>query len=182
MSEMVSEVLVWMDLEMTGLNPKKDKILEIAVLVTDKNLNILGSGLEMAIYQPEDVLQTMDDWCTKTHGESGLIARVKASAWTEKSAEEEILKFLKLNVPARTAPLCGNSIWQDRRFLCEYLPALESFLHYRCIDVSTVKELARRWQPGLVESFQKKSAHTALSDIEESIGELKFYREKGFIG
>jgi oligoribonuclease len=174
--------LVWMDLEMTGLDPKKDRILEIAVLVTDASLNILGPGLEMAIHQPDLVLENMNDWCKKTHGESGLVTRVKASSWTEKTAEQEIIKFLKQYVSPKSVPLCGNSIWQDRRFLCEYMSDLDNFLHYRCVDVSTLKELARRWRPELLDNFKKKSAHTALSDIEESIAELKFYRDQGFVG
>ena len=182
MAELLTEALVWMDLEMTGLSHKRDKILEIAVLVTDKNLNIIDKGVEMAIHQAEDVLKRMDSWCQKNHQESGLLERVKMSPWTVRSAESEILTYLKTKVSFKTVPLCGNSIWQDRRFLGEYMPELENFLHYRCVDVSSIKELAQRWQPGLVESFQKKSAHTALSDIEESIQELKFYREKGFIG
>jgi oligoribonuclease len=182
MIELSLEPLVWMDLEMTGLDPKKDRILEVAVLITDKYLNVIGQGLEMVIHQSDSVLQSMGEWCQKTHGESGLIDRVRKSTWTEKTAEAAILEFLKENVPERTAPLCGNSIWQDRRFLCEYFPLVDQFLHYRCVDVSTVKELAKRWAPGLVESFQKKSAHTALSDIQESIEELAFYRHQGFVG
>jgi oligoribonuclease len=182
MMELSSEALVWMDLEMTGLDPKKDRILEVAVLVTDPHLKVMGSGLEIVIYQSEETLQAMGEWCQKTHGESGLTDRVRKSTWTEKTAEVAILEFLKGKVPEKTAPLCGNSIWQDRRFLCEYFPSIDQFLHYRCLDVSTIKELAKRWSPGLVESFHKKSAHTALSDIEESIQELAFYREKGFIG
>jgi oligoribonuclease len=177
-----AKFLVWMDLEMTGLDPKKDRILEIAVFVTDQHLNILSPGLEMAIHQSELVLENMNDWCKKTHGESGLVTRVKESSWTEKAAEQEIIKFLKEFVSPKTVPLCGNSIWQDRRFLCEYMPDLDNFLHYRCVDVSTLKELARRWKPELIENFKKKSTHTALSDIEESIGELKFYRDQGFVG
>ena len=180
--------LVWVDLEMTGLDPRVDRILEVAVVVTDADLNLLSTlsrganGLEMAIFQENIILENMNDWCKKTHGESGLVNRVKASSWTENMAEKEIVQFLSEFVSPKTAPLCGNSIWQDRRFICEYMPELDNFLHYRCVDVSTIKELARRWKPELFMQFQKKSAHTALSDIQESIGELKFYRENGFVG
>ncbi len=182
MMELSSEALVWVDLEMSGLDPKKDKILEIALLLTDKELNLLGPGLSMVIHQSDEILKNMQAWCQKTHTDSGLVERVRQSSWTEASAAAEILKFLQTQLTPHTSPLCGNSIWQDRRFICEYLPGLDQFLHYRCVDVSTIKELARRWRPGLAESFQKKSTHTATSDIEESIAELKFYREQGFIG
>ena len=183
-----THALVWVDLEMTGLDPKVDKILEIAVIVTDANLNILTSpssgraGLEMAIFQEDVVLRNMNDWCKKTHAESGLIEKVRQSSWTEASAEQAIIQFLSEFISPKSAPLCGNSIWQDRRFLCEYMTALDNFLHYRCVDVSTIKELARRWNPELLTQFQKKSTHTALSDIEESIAELRFYWDKGFVG
>jgi oligoribonuclease len=169
--------LIWVDMEMTGLNPDKDKIIEVAVVVTDPQLTILAKGPVLAIHQSDEVLDGMDAWNTGTHGRSGLTDRVKASSITELQAEKELLSFLKAYVPAGKSPMCGNSICQDRRFMARSMPALEAFFHYRNVDVSTLKELCRRWQPALVSGFKKQQKHTALADILESIEELKYYRE-----
>lgn len=179
---MSSTPLVWLDCEMTGLNPDHDYIIEIATVITDSDLNILHEGPSLAIHQPEAVLSQMDEWNTTHHTASGLVERVKASRVTTAAAEEATLKFLSQFVAPKTIPLCGNSIWQDRRFLCRHMPKLEAFFHYRNIDVSTIKELARRWAPQLVESLNKESKHLALDDIKESIEELRFYRQQGFVG
>lgn len=169
--------LVWMDLEMTGLNPERERILEIAVIVTNADLSICVEGPVIVVHQSDEVLNGMDAWNKGTHGRSGLIDKVKASTVTEQEAEKEIIKFLKKYVPAHTSPLCGNSIGQDRRFLVKYMPKLEGFMHYRNVDVSSLKELARRWKPEVFASFKSQQAHTALADIRESINELKHYRE-----
>ncbi len=168
--------LVWIDLEMTGLDPMNHVILEIATIVTDNQLNIVAEGPNLAIHQPESQLQLMDAWCTKTHTESGLVARVRASHLDMAAAEQQTLEFLKPYIQPNTSPLCGNSIWKDRHFLCHHMPSLERFLHYRTIDVSTVKELARRWAPKLYQKVEKEGAHLALQDIRESIAELKYYQ------
>lgn len=168
-----------MDMEMTGLDPMKDQILEIAVLVTDGNLEILAEGPNLAVNQPEDVLAGMDEWNQTHHGSSGLLARVRASTVTLASAEAEVLAFCAQHCAPKASPLCGNSVWQDRRFLDRHMPALNSFFHYRIIDVSTVKELARRWYPALP-PFKKSEAHLALADIRESVGELKYLRANCF--
>ncbi|MFL0796232.1 MAG: oligoribonuclease [Cellvibrionaceae bacterium] len=169
--------LIWIDLEMTGLDPENDRIIEIATIVTDAQLNILAEGPVMAVKQSEALLGGMDEWCTKTHGESGLTQRVKDSAISEADAEQATIEFLQKYVPEGKSPLCGNSVWQDRRFLARYMPKLESYCHYRLIDVSTVKELARRWKPEAMDGFEKKGAHLALDDIRESIEEMKHYRK-----
>lgn len=169
--------LVWIDLEMTGLNPERDKIIEIATIMTDSQLNILAQGPVMAIYQTDQVLSTMDAWNTSTHTSTGLIERVMQSEYDLKMAEKETLDFIKQYVPANAAPLCGNSIGQDRRFLYPYMPTLSKYLHYRNIDVSSLKELAVRWKPEAVSSFQKRATHRALDDIKDSINELKHYRK-----
>lgn len=171
-----SENLIWIDLEMTGLAVERDKIIEIATIVTDAQLNIQAEGPVFAIHQPEEILQQMDDWNVKHHHTSGLVSRVKASSITEAKAEAETLAFLQQYVPAGQSPMCGNSVWQDRRFLSRYMPALEQYFHYRLIDVSTLKELARRWVPRIYGGFQKESQHLAQADIRESIEELKYYR------
>ena len=172
--------LVWLDLEMTGLNPDSDRIIELACLVTDSNLNVIAEGPEPVVFQPESVLQGMDDWNTRHHNDSGLIEKVRSSNESESTVETQVLDFLKQHTEKRQAPLCGNSIWQDRRFLARYMPTLESWLHYRIIDVSSIKELVRRWYPSLP-AFDKQKTHTAMSDIRESIGELKYYQSRVFM-
>jgi oligoribonuclease len=169
--------LVWIDLEMTGLLPDKDRIIEIAVVVTDAQLGVCVEGPVFAIHQSEATLAAMDAWNRGTHGKSGLVERVKASTVDEASAEAQLIEWLKQYVPSGKSPMCGNSICQDRRFLANYMPALESFFHYRNLDVSTLKELARRWKPAVLDGFKKAQAHTALADIHESIDELVYYRE-----
>lgn len=172
-----SNNLIWIDLEMTGLDPEKDLIIEIATVVTDQNLNILAQGPVLAVHQSDEALAGMDEWNQTHHGQSGLIARVKASTVTAAQAEQETIAFLKQWVPAGESPMCGNSIGQDRRFLCRYMPELEKFFHYRNIDVTTLKELAARWAPEVRKGFKKSANHIALDDIHESIGELQYYRE-----
>jgi oligoribonuclease len=168
--------LIWLDLEMTGLNPDADVILEIATVITDSQLNVLAEGPVIAVHQSDAVLAAMDDWNQQHHGQSGLIERVKASALDAAAAEQQTLAFLQQWLPEKTSPMCGNSIGQDRRFLWRYMPTLEAFFHYRNIDVSTVKELAARWAPQLKDGFVKQGQHQALADIHESIGELHYYR------
>lgn len=168
--------LIWIDLEMTGLNPDVDHIIEIATIVTDSQLNILAEGPMLAVHQPESVLALMDDWNQRTHGESGLIKRVRESTVSAADAEQQTLEFLANWVDARQSPICGNSICQDRRFLFRWMPKLENYFHYRNLDVSTLKELASRWSPEVLKSFSKKGKHLALDDIRESIDELKHYR------
>jgi len=172
-----SQNLIWLDLEMTGLDPQNDVIIEIATVVTDKNLHVLAEGPVIAIHQSEADLARMDDWNQRQHGGSGLIQRVRASKVTNAAAEQQTLEFLAAWVPSRTSPMCGNSICQDRRFLARLMPRLEAFFHYRNLDVSTLKELAARWAPGLKDGFKKSNSHLALDDILESIAELRFYRE-----
>ncbi|WP_317178403.1 oligoribonuclease [Pectobacterium sp. HCp5_1] len=169
--------LIWIDLEMTGLNPDHDRIIEIATLVTDANLNVLAEGPVMAVHQSDSQLALMDDWNMRTHGASGLTDRVKASTMDERAAELETLAFLQKWVPAGKSPICGNSIGQDRRFLFRYMPELEAYFHYRYLDVSTLKELARRWKPEILTGFKKQGTHQAMDDIRESLAELAYYRE-----
>ncbi|MCZ4062391.1 oligoribonuclease [Oxalobacter formigenes] len=169
--------LIWVDLEMTGLDPETDRIIEVAVVVTDANLNVLAEGPVYAIHQSDAVLNGMDAWNKGTHGRSGLIDRVKASNITEAMAEDALIDFLIDYVPRGKSPMCGNTICQDRRFMAKTMPRLEAFFHYRNLDVSTLKELARRWKPELIDGFKKQQKHTALADIMESIDELKYYRE-----
>ena len=173
--------MVWMDLEMTGLDPEQDVIIEIATIVTNADLDVVAEGPVFAISQPEARLAAMDDWNQSHHGASGLIDRVRASSVSTKEAEAATLAFVAAHVGERVAPLCGNTIWQDRRFLTRYMPQLEQYLHYRVIDVSTIKELAARWHPSLIAGFSKKAEHTALADVRESIEELRFYRERFFV-
>jgi oligoribonuclease len=169
--------LIWLDLEMTGLKPDHDRIIEIAVVVTDPQLAVRVEGPVFAIHQSDDMLNGMDNWNKGTHGKSGLIDRVKASTVTEDEAAKAVIAFLKQYVPNNKSPMCGNSICQDRRFLARYMPTLEAYFHYRNVDVSTLKELARRWKPGLMEGFKKAQKHTALADIHESIDEMAYYRQ-----
>ena len=169
--------LVWVDMEMSGLNPDSDRVLEVALVVTDKDLNLVEEGPVVVVHQPDAVLDGMDSWNKGTHGKSGLIDKVKASTLAEAEAELQLLAFMARHVPKRVSPMCGNSICQDRRFLARYMPALEAYFHYRNLDVSTLKELAARWRPELKDGFKKANSHTALADIRESIEELKYYRE-----
>jgi len=169
--------LVWVDLEMTGLEPDTDRIIEVAVVVTDMHLNTIAEGPVFAIHQSDETLDKMDAWNKGTHGRSGLIDRVRASTVSEEQAEAALIAFLKQFVPAGKSPMCGNTICQDRRFMVRTMPKLESFFHYRNLDVSTLKELCRRWRPELVSGFKKHQKHTALADIIESVEELKYYRE-----
>ncbi|MGB9990651.1 oligoribonuclease [Pseudoduganella rhizocola] len=169
--------LVWVDMEMTGLEPDTDRIIEVAMVVTDMHLNVLAEGPVLAIHQSDATLDAMDAWNKGTHGRSGLIDRVKASTITEEQAEAELIAFMKQWVPNGKSPMCGNTIGQDRRFMVRYMPKLEAFFHYRNVDVSTLKELGKRWNPAMVAGFKKQQKHTALADIIESIEELKYYRE-----
>ncbi len=168
--------LIWIDLEMTGLDPDRDRIIEIATIVTDPHLEIIAEGPVMAIHQSDEVLDAMDEWNTRQHGNSGLVERVRASTVDEAEAAARTLEFLRRHVPAGASPMCGNSICQDRRFLYRHMPDLEAFFHYRNLDVSTLKELARRWAPQVVSSFKKSATHLALDDIRESIEEMRHYR------
>jgi oligoribonuclease len=168
--------LIWIDMEMTGLQPDSDRIIEIATLVTDAQLNVIATGPVLVVHQPNEVLDAMDSWNKSTHAKTGLIERVRASALTEPQVEREALDFVAAHVPANSSPMCGNSICQDRRFLARWMPRLEAHFHYRNLDVSTLKELVRRWKPEL-KAFSKEGKHEALADILESIEELKFYRK-----
>lgn len=169
--------LIWIDLEMTGLDPEQDRIIEIATLVTDADLNILAEGPVFAVHQSDAQLALMDEWNVNTHTNSGLVERVKASQYDDRAAEQATIEFLKKWVPENSSPICGNSIGQDRRFLFKYMPELEAYFHYRYLDVSTLKELARRWKPGILPGFKKQGTHQALDDIRESVAELAYYRE-----
>ncbi len=172
--------LVWIDLEMTGLDPLENVIIEMATLVTDSDLKLIAEGPVLAIHQPESELAKMDEWNVTHHIGSGLVERVRASRVDTAEAERQTLEFLRQHVPEGAAPLCGNSVHQDRRFLTRYMPTLEAYLHYRIVDVSTVKELARRWAPAVADGFSKREAHLALDDIRESVAELQYYRERLF--
>lgn len=172
--------LIWIDLEMTGLNTFADEIIEIATVVTDAQLNVVAEGPALAIHQPDSVLDAMDEWNTRQHGQSGLTARVRASSLNAGDAERQTLEFLALHVAPGSSPMCGNSICQDRRFLARLMPELEAFFHYRNLDVSTLKELARRWAPAVASGFRKEASHLAMDDIRDSINELQYYREQLF--
>ncbi|MEA3253022.1 MAG: oligoribonuclease [Pseudomonadota bacterium] len=171
-----NDLLVWIDLEMTGLDPDKERIIEVATLITDGELNPVAEGPVLAVKQSDDLLGAMDEWNTKTHGESGLTARVKASSVDTAEAERRTLEFLKQYVAPNSSPVCGNSVHQDRRFLERQMPELLAFFHYRNLDVSTLKELARRWNPAALKGFEKRNTHQALDDIRESVDELRHYR------
>ena len=172
-----TDTLVWMDLEMTGLDPEDNVIIEIATIITDDELNIIAEGPVIAVHQPDFELDKMDEWNVRTHGESGLVERVKASKVSMAAAEKQTLEFIAQHVKKGHSPLCGNSIHQDRRFLVKQMPLLEEYVHYRNIDVSTLKELAKRWKPEILPGFKKAESHKALDDILESIAEVKYYRE-----
>lgn len=169
--------LAWLDMEMTGLNPDTDRIIEVAMIITDSDLNILAQSEVLVIHQPDSIIDHMDKWNTTTHTRTGLVDRVKASTLTEAEAEEKLLAFISEWIPEKASPMCGNSIHQDRRFMVRYMPRLEAYFHYRNLDVSTLKELARRWNPAIVKGISKKGAHQALDDIKESIEEMAYYRE-----
>jgi oligoribonuclease len=172
----VTANLVWMDLEMTGLDPERERIIEIATIVTNDRLEVIAEGPVLAVRQPESLLAAMDDWNQRQHSGSGLLDRVRREGVGEREAEARTLAFLERHVEKKRSPLCGNTIWQDRRFLARYMPTLEDYLHYRMVDVSTLKELAARWRPELAAGFSKTNAHTALADVRESIEELRYYR------
>ncbi len=172
--------LVWIDLEMTGLDTTKDEIIEIATIVTDAQLNLVAEGPVLAIHQPDDILDAMDEWNTRQHGKSGLTGRVRESQLSVQEAERITMEFLTEHVDANASPMCGNSICQDRRFMARLMPRLEEFFHYRNLDVSTLKELGRRWAPEVTAGFKKESSHLAMDDIRDSIRELQYYREHLF--
>ncbi|MBS0288764.1 MAG: oligoribonuclease [Proteobacteria bacterium] len=172
--------LIWIDLEMTGLDPQKDAILEIATIITDSRLNVIAEGPNLAIYQTDEILNRMDEWNTKQHGKSGLVARVKASTVSYQEAEKQTLAFVQQYLAPKTSPMCGNTVCQDRRFLYRLMPTLEAFFHYRHLDVSTVKELARMWSPDVYKGLKKTGNHLALDDIKESIEELQYFRDHFF--
>lgn len=169
--------LIWIDMEMSGLYPEDNRILEVAIVVTDAQLETVAEAPVLVVHQPDEVLDGMDAWNKATHGKSGLVDRVKASPLDEAEVETRMIAFLKQHVPAKASPMCGNSICQDRRFLARHMPQLEAYFHYRNLDVSTLKELAKRWKPDLPAGFAKANKHEALADIHESIGEMKYYRE-----
>ena len=172
--------LCWLDMEMTGLNPDRDKIIEIAMIITDSNLNVLAQSEVYAIHQSDEILNNMDKWNTDTHTRTGLVERVKSSTYTETQVETELLQFMQTWLPEKATPMCGNTIHQDRRFMVRHMPKLENYFHYRNLDVSTIKELARRWSPAVYKGVVKKGSHKALDDIVESIEELKHYRDTFF--
>jgi oligoribonuclease len=169
--------LIWLDMEMTGLVPETDRVIEIAMVITDNDLNTVAEAPTLVVHQPDIILDAMDNWNKSTHGKSGLIDRIKLSTLDEAQVEEQCLAFLKEHVPVRTSPMCGNSICQDRRFMARWMPKLEEYFHYRNLDVSTLKELAKRWKPEVAQGIKKHGKHEALADIYESIEEMKHYRD-----
>ncbi|MGQ5524866.1 oligoribonuclease [Chitinimonas sp. PSY-7] len=169
--------LIWLDMEMTGLNPDTDKIIELAVVITDSELNTIAEGPVLVVHQPDSILDGMDDWNKNTHGKSGLTDKVKASTQNEAAVAAQMLAFLELHVPKGASPMCGNTIHQDRRFMARWMPELETWFHYRNLDVSTIKELCKRWKPEVAKGLKKTGRHEALADVYESIDELKYYRE-----
>ena len=169
--------LAWLDMEMTGLNPEHDRIIEVAMIITDSDLNVLAQSEVFVIHQPDNIIDHMDAWNTATHNRTGLVTKVKSSTLTEAQAEEKLLDFISAWIPEKSSPMCGNSIHQDRRFMVRYMPRLEAYFHYRNLDVSTLKELAKRWNPAIAKGVTKKGAHQALDDIKESIEEMAYYRE-----
>lgn len=169
--------LCWLDMEMTGLNPDQDKIIEIAMIITDSDLNVLAQSPVYAIHQSDEVLGAMSDWCVQTHTRTGLVQRVRESIYTEAQVEQALLDFMQIWLPEGASPMCGNTIHQDRRFMVRYMPRLEAYFHYRNLDVSTLKELARRWNYAVYKGVEKKGSHQALEDILESIEEMRYYRE-----
>lgn len=177
MNQQNNDNLIWIDLEMTGLDPLNDRIIEIATIVTDKDLKILDEGPSIVVHQNDEYLDGMDDWCTTQHGQSGLTQRVRNSSVSEATAEAVTIAFLQKYVAPGRSPMCGNTICQDRRFLARWMPELEEYFHYRNLDVSTLKELARRWSPEVAQGFNKESSHLAMDDIRDSINELKYYRK-----
>ena len=177
MTEKSDNNLIWIDMEMSGLNVEEDKILEVAVIVTDPDLKVIAEGPVLVVHQEDNILDKMDAWNTSTHNKTGLVDKVKKSKLNESMVENQVIDFLKKYVNKNTSPMCGNSICQDRRFMAKHMPNLENFFHYRNLDVSVFKELAKRWKPELIEGFKKAGKHEALADIVESIEELKYYRE-----
>lgn len=174
------QTLIWIDMEMTGLEPEQDRIIEVATLITDSDLNVLAEGPVLAVHQNDDVLEGMDEWNQRTHGESGLVERVRKSQLNEADVEAQTIAFLQRYAERGSSPMCGNSVHQDRRFMVKYMPSLADFFHYRNLDVSTVKELAKRWRPDVASSYKKQSTHQAMDDIRDSVNELKHYREHFF--
>ncbi|MCF7521783.1 oligoribonuclease [Neisseria sp. ZJ106] len=170
--------LCWLDMEMTGLNPETDRIIEVAMIITDSELNVLAQSEVFAVHQSDEVLDAMDEWCTATHGRSGLTQRVRESAYSEAEVEQKLLDFMAQWIPEKATPMCGNTIHQDRRFMVKYMPRLEAYFHYRNLDVSTLKELAKRWNPEVAKGVVKRGKHLALDDILESIEEMRHYREQ----
>ena len=177
MAQQNANNLCWLDMEMTGLSPETDRIIEVAVIITDSDLNVLAQSEVYAVHQSDEVLDAMDEWCTATHGRTGLTQRVRESQYTEAEVEQNLLDFIAAWIPAQASPMCGNSVHQDRRFMQKYMPRLEAHFHYRNLDVSTLKELAKRWNPAVAKGVVKRGSHKALDDILESIEEMRYYRD-----
>ncbi|HFC8537054.1 TPA: oligoribonuclease [Neisseria bacilliformis] len=177
MAQQNANNLCWLDMEMTGLSPETDRIIEVAVIITDSDLNVLAQSPVYAVHQSDEVLDAMDEWCTATHGRTGLTQRVRESQYTEAEVEQNLLDFIAAWIPAQASPMCGNSVHQDRRFMQKYMPRLEAHFHYRNLDVSTLKELAKRWNPAVAKGVVKRGSHKALDDILESIEEMRYYRD-----